>query len=126
MCVTVYVRYSLQPTCAVEHGQQYRGDPGSVAVSHSELPDQLFEKDADCFRECVGEASDDKTACKHCPAPPSIWSLHPSCTHVQCHTSHDALGLFLKKGRQRSWWKNESDNKQLDQLSLHIESNDAS
>lgn len=86
--------YSLQhPTCAVEHGQQYGGDPCSVAVSHAKLPDQLFEKDADCFGESVGEACDDKTAHQHSPAPASVRGLHSTRIHVQCNTSHGALGM---------------------------------
>lgn len=111
MCIMLYVF-----TCAIEHGQQYGGDPGSVAVSHPKLPDQLFEKDTDRFRESVGEACDDKTACQHRPAPPSIWGLHSPCIHVQCHASHGALGLCFNGGRQRSWRKNENDNKQSDRV----------
>lgn len=81
-----------QPTCAVEHGEQYRRDPCSVTVSHPKLPDQLLEKNADCFGKGIGEARDDKTACKHGPAPAPIWSLHSAWIHVQRFTSHRALG----------------------------------
>lgn len=80
------------PTCAVEHGQQDGRDPRHVAVSHAELPDQLFEKHADRFGESVGEARDDEGARQHRPAPAAIWGLHASRVQVQGNTSHDALG----------------------------------
>ena len=93
------VLYKQQHTCAIEHGQQYGGNPGRVAVSHPKLQNQLFEKDADRFWESVGEARDDKTAGQDRPAPPPVRSLHPSCTHVHRHASHGVLGLCPNGGR---------------------------
>lgn len=85
-------RTNQPPTCAVEHGQQDGRNPRRVAVSHAELPDQLFEKHADRLGESVGEARDDEAARQHRPAPAAIGGLHAARVRVQGNASHDALG----------------------------------
>ena len=91
-------------TCAIEHGQQNRGDPSCVTVAHSKLPDELFEEHADRLREGVGEACDDETAHQDRPAPAPIWGLHPTGALVHRHTSHDPLGFGSERKKEDPFW----------------------
>lgn len=77
-------------TWAIKHCKEDGGDPSSVTVAHSKLPDELFEEDADCFGKCVGETSYDEAAEEDSPAPSSIRCLDPAVTSVDNRSTHDA------------------------------------
>lgn len=87
--------YVEGPTCAIEHGQQDGGDPGCVAIANPKLPNELLEEDADSLGEGVGEASDDKAAEEHSPAPASIWGLDTCGVLIYHSASHVQEGWFF-------------------------------